>query len=267
MDFQLRERVAFEAELRQAIGAGEIVPFFQPLIDLQDGRLIGFEVLARWRHPARGTIGPDQFIPLAEEIGLISDLTAVILRAACRSAADWDPSLTIAVNISPSQLKDHALEQMILGVLAETGFPPHRLEIEITENALVGDFATARRVIESLKYHGVQIALDDFGSGYSSLSHLSELPFDRIKIDRSFVQGIEVRPESLTIVSTIIGLGGSLGIPSTAEGIETPEQATRLFALGCDLGQGFHFSRPVPVEAVASLIASLGQTPLQRGAA
>jgi diguanylate cyclase (GGDEF)-like protein len=255
MDEDVREREAIELDLRAAIANRQIVPYFQPLIDLATGQLTGFEVLARWPHPSRGLIPPALFVPIAEDSGQIDALTVCVMHAALLSARDWDPRLTIAVNIAPQQLKSAALIERLLGVLRETDFPPHRFEIEITENALIGDLALARQIVVGLKAHGIRVALDDFGTGYSSLSHLSELPFDKIKIDRSFIHTMHERRESATIVNAIISLGRSLNLPTTAEGIESPADARMLAGLGCDTGQGFLYSKPVPASGVAKLIA------------
>ncbi|GJD97635.1 putative bifunctional diguanylate cyclase/phosphodiesterase [Methylobacterium iners] len=257
MVLETRERGAIEIEVGRAIADGQIVPHFQPLVDLRTQQVIGFEVLARWPHPERGMIGPDVFIPIAQRAGLITDLTLSILRQACQVAARWSVPLPIALNIAPEQLQDRWLPEKLLGVLAEQGFPAGRLEIEITENALVADFETARRVIASLKNQGVRIALDDFGSGCSSLSHLSQLPIDKIKIDRSFVKSITTHPQSATIVSAIIGLSRSLSMTTIAEGIEEPALVDHLLTLGCDLGQGFLFSRPLCAQDTGILVQNL----------
>jgi diguanylate cyclase (GGDEF)-like protein len=263
MDEDVREREAIELDLRAAIANRQIVPYFQPLIDLATGQLTGFEVLARWPHPSRGLIPPALFVPIAEESGQIDALTVCVMHAALLSARDWDPRLTIAVNIAPQQLKSAALIERLLGVLRETAFPPHRFEIEITENALIGDLELARSIVVGLKAHGIRVALDDFGTGYSSLSHLSELPFDKIKIDRSFIHTMHERRESATIVNAIISLGRSLNLPTTAEGIESTADAKMLLKLGCDVGQGFLYSKPVPASAVAQLIARHTVTDLE----
>ena len=257
MDEDVREREALELDLRLAIAGGDIVPFFQPLIDLGSGELTGFEVLARWPHATRGLIPPATFVPIAEDTGQIDALTVSVMRAALKAARDWAPNLSIAINIAPQQLKSESLIERLLAVLQETGFPAERFEIEITENALIGDLDQARRVVLGLKSHGIRVALDDFGTGYSSLSHLSELPFDKLKIDRSFIHTMHGRPESATIVNAIIGLGRSLNMPTTAEGIESVADAELLARLGCNVGQGFLYSRPVPAHDVPTLIAGM----------
>lgn len=259
MDEDVREREALELDLRTAIATGAIVPYFQPLIDLASGQLTGFEVLARWPHSTRGLIPPTTFIPIAEDSGQIDALTVRVMRTALLAASQWDPKLTMAVNIAPQQLKSDTLIERLLGVLRETGFPPERFEIEITENALIGDLELARRIVLGLKAHGIRVALDDFGTGYSSLSHLSELPFDKLKIDRSFIHTMHGRPESATIVNAIIGLGRSLNMPTTAEGIESAADAELLTRLGCNVGQGFLYSRPVPAHEVQALMDGMNR--------
>jgi diguanylate cyclase (GGDEF)-like protein len=257
MDREVHERAQLETDLRRAIASGQIVPFFQPLVDLKTQRLTGLEVLSRWQHPERGLINPAAFIPVAEDTGQIQALTLAVLRQALGAARDWDPTLTIAVNIAPQQLKDATLGDTLEAVLREQDFPPQRLEIEITENALIGDLALARSVLHDLKARGMRVALDDFGTGYSSLSHLSELPFDKIKIDRSFVQSMNERPHSASIVNAVIALGHSLQLATTAEGIETEAHAQALRRLGCGSGQGFLYAKPLPADEVPLLLQRL----------
>jgi diguanylate cyclase (GGDEF)-like protein len=260
MDDAVRERDALKMDLRIAIERGQIEPYFQPLINLATGGLNGFEVLARWRHPTRGAIPPVEFVKVAEDSGQIDALTVCVMRQALKSALTWDGELTIAINIAPQQLKNESLVERLLTVLHETGFPPSRFEIEITENALIGDLDLARRIVLALKARGIRVALDDFGTGYSSLAHLSELPFDKIKIDRSFIHSLRDKHESATIVHAIIGLGKSLNLPTVAEGIESAADADLLNELGCHVGQGFHYSRPVPASDVHALIDSIKLT-------
>jgi diguanylate cyclase (GGDEF)-like protein len=255
MDERVHERAALENDLRIAIRNESITPHFQPLVELGSGQVQGYEILARWSHPERGFVGPDQFIPIAEETGLIGELTLNILRRACAEARDWPGAPRISLNISPVQLKDAALPQKLLKVLAECGFPAKRLEIEITEDALITDFEQARFILVSLKNQGVHIALDDFGTGYSSLRHLRELPFDVLKIDRSFVHSMSQSQEAATLIRTIISLAKNLGLGVTAEGIETDAEAAALRALGCELGQGFYFGRPEAAESIAQHLA------------
>jgi diguanylate cyclase (GGDEF)-like protein len=254
MDDDARARDALAMDLRNAIAAAQIVPYFQPLVDLRSGVLSGFEVLARWQHDSRGAIAPDVFIPIAEQSGQIDALTVCVMRAALLASRHWDERLTIAINIAPQQLKSEALVDRLLAVLEETQFPAARFEIEITENALIGDLDLARRIVLRLKSHGIRVALDDFGTGYSSLSHLSDLPFDKIKIDRSFIHSMHERRESASIVNAIIGLGRSLNLPTTAEGIESQADADMLTRLGCHVGQGYLYSKPVPAAQAERLI-------------
>jgi diguanylate cyclase (GGDEF)-like protein len=261
MDEAVRERDALKMDLRIAIERQQIEPYFQPLINLATGALNGFEVLARWQHPTRGAITPLEFVKVAEDSGQIDALTVCVMRLALKAALHWDPKLSIAVNIAPQQLKNESLVERLLGVLAETGFPAERFEIEITENALIGDLELARRIVLALKSRGIRVALDDFGTGYSSLAHLSELPFDKIKIDRSFIHSLRQKHESATIVHAIIGLGKSLNLPTAAEGIESAADADLLAELGCHVGQGYHYSKPVPAHEVARLIDSIQVSP------
>ena len=256
MEHELRARNELESGLRLAIPRGEIVPVFEQQVDLATGRLDGFEVLARWQHPTRGLISPDAFIPIAEETGLIADLSLSIMRQAFTAALAWDASLTVSVNISPVQLRDPWLAQKIMKVLTETGFPARRCEIEITESALFDNLALAQSIVTSLKNQGVRLALDDFGTGYSSLAHLRALPFDRIKIDRSFVMSINESSDSAAIVNAICRLGESLNLPVTAEGVEDGAIEERLRAIGCSKGQGWFYSKPLSVVGVRQLLGS-----------
>ena len=255
MEIELRTRNSLEADLRAAIPNDEFVPYFEQQIDLVTGELVGFEMLARWVSPVRGLIPPDEFIPVAEETGMIGDLSMSIIRKAMMEAKSWDPKLTISVNISPVQLKDPWLAQKIVKLLIETGFPANRLEVEITESSLFKNLSLAQSIVGSLKNQGIQIALDDFGTGYSSLAHLRALPFDRIKIDRSFVSSMEDNAESAAIVSAIAGLGASLAVPITAEGIEYEGIIEKLRDLGCSKGQGWHYGQPHSIEQVRKILA------------
>ncbi len=258
MQRELENRNDIELGLRRGIPAGEFVPFFEQQIDLVSGSLHGFEMLARWQHPERGIVGPDEFIAIAEECGLIGDLSMSVMRQAFEVAKGWDPALTLSVNISPIQLKDPWLAQKITKLLVETGFPAERLEIEITESSLFECLGLAQTIIASLKNLGVKLALDDFGTGYSSLAHLRALPFDRIKIDRSFVASINENSDSATIVTAITRLAESLGLAITAEGIEDELIEARLRSIGTFKGQGYMFGRPVPAADVAQLLAGRG---------
>ena len=267
MERELVARNAIEAGLRDGIPAGEFVPYYEQQIDLTSGKLHGFEVLARWEHPTRGLIAPDAFIPIAEECGLLGALSMAVMRRAFEEARDWDPSLTLSVNISPSQLKDPWLAQKIVKLLVETGYPANRLEVEITESSLFENLAVAQSIVGSLKNQGIRIALDDFGTGYSSLAHLRALPFDRIKIDKSFVISINENSESAAIVNTIARLGESLNLPITAEGIENGQIQERLRGLGCHKGQGWHFGKPMAIGDARTLLAAQGLLPSARQAA
>ena len=198
---------------------------------------------------------PSQFIPIAEDVGLISELTYHLLRQACTDAKAWPSHMVLSLNIAPSQLKDRRLPERVLGILTETGFAPGRLEIELTENALLDDLEAARVVLGSLRNIGVRIVLDDFGTGYSSLNHLRELQFDKIKIDRSFVQTMHDHDESRKIIDAILSLGQSLGLPTTAEGIEDEEHLAWLAQHGCTYGQGFLFGKAVPAREVLACLA------------
>ncbi len=250
MEAEVRRQNQLEADMRAGIPRGEFVPFYQPQFTIGSDTLHGFEVLARWNHPTEGLIEPDDFIALAEATGLISSLSTSVARQALIEAASWEPSLLIAVNISPIQLKDPLLDQRIMKLLIETGFPARRLELEITESALFDDLDVALANIESLKALGITISLDDFGTGYSSLAQLKALPFDRIKIDRSFVLSMLDNKDSAAIVNAITALGTSLQLPVTAEGIETDAMREHLDGIGCSQGQGWLYGRPLTVEQI-----------------
>jgi diguanylate cyclase (GGDEF)-like protein len=250
LDEAVRDRARLQADLRQAVGTDAMVPFYQPLVDLTTGETNGFEMLARWNHPTRGILMPDLFIPLAEDSRLIGALSLGLLRKAVRDALTWDPRLFLSINISPEQFTDRDLATKILSILAVADFPPTRLEIELTETALVADLPGAKEIILQLKRVGVRIAIDDFGSGYSSLFYLRELPFDVVKIDQGFVGTRSSNPESAKIVSAVIGLTRALGISTVAEGIEEIADAHWLREQGCDVGQGFLYSPPLPASEV-----------------
>ena len=246
MEREVKARAALEADLRRAIANEEIRPYYQPIVALGDGRLTGFEILARWLHPDGAVVPPDAFIPLAEETGLIAEMTFTLLRRACRDSADWPAGIGLSLNVSPVQLKDPHLATRLLAILSACRFPPDRLEIEITETALIEDLATAKSVLSALQGLGIRIVLDDFGTGYSSLCHLREFSLDKIKIDRSFVQSLMRNPDSEKILTAILGLGTSLGLPTTAEGIEDIDTVRRMAANGCELGQGYYFAEAMP---------------------
>ena len=258
MESVLKARNEVEAGLRRGIPLGEFVPFYQPQVDLATGEVTGFEALARWRHPAGGVVGPELFIPVSEETGLIGDLFDSVFQQALRDARAWSGSLSLSVNVSPGQLKDPWLAHRILKILTEVSFPPERLEIEITESSLFENLAVAQAIAASLKNQGVRLALDDFGTGYSSLAHLRALPFDRIKIDCSFVQSMLTDPSSHAIVEAVASMSRSLGVPVTAEGVEDSAVAAKLRQLGCDKGQGWLFGKPMTADATRAYLDERG---------
>jgi predicted signal transduction protein with EAL and GGDEF domain len=244
MESEIRFRNALETGLRRGIGAGEFVPYYEQQIDIQTGKLVGFEMLARWKSPEFGVVSPEMFIPLAEELGVIGELSETLIRKALEDAKGWDPELTLSVNISPIQLRDPWFAQKLLRLLTETGFPPQRFEIEITESCLHENVAVVRSIITSLKNQGVKVSLDDFGTGYSSLAQLRALPFDRLKIDRSFVSELASEGANCELVAAIVSLGRGLGLPIVAEGIENGEALEVLQKLGDLKGQGYHYGKP-----------------------
>lgn len=258
MQTELQARNLLELGMRDGIPRGEFVPYFEPQHDLQSGQLVGFEMLTRWHSPLQGIVSPEIFIPLAEETGMISELSMNAMQLAIDAAMRWDDRLMLSVNISPVQLADPWLAQKIVKMLVERNFPAKRLEIEITESSLFDNLLLAKSTISSLKNQGVQIALDDFGTGYSSLSHLRALPFDRIKIDRSFVSTMTQSKDSEVIVRSVAGLGAALGIPITAEGVEDQEILDMLREIGCAKGQGWHFGKPIDAVRTEKLLAELG---------
>ena len=244
-----------EQGIRFGLEQGQFIPYFEPQVDLSTGEIVGFEVLARWNHPLSGIIGPDVFIPVAEEIGVIGRLSEQIIGEALERAASWDPSIKISVNISPTQFADGWLAQRIVRTLTETAFPAERLVVEVTESSLFADIDQARAIVTSLKNQGVRLALDDFGTGFSSLSHLRSLPFDMIKIDRSFVTNIHRNKESLAIIRAVTTLASALSVPVCVEGIESEAAYDAVLQLGCDVGQGWYFGKPMPGEEAGELLA------------
>jgi len=259
IDEELKWKAALENELRAAIPNGDIVPFFQPVVRVATGELAGFEVLARWPHKDRGMISPAQFIPVAEEAGLVDAMFWTLLAQACRKALEAPGDFMLAVNISPSQVRDQWFPEKVLRTLKETGFPAQRLEIEVTESAMIGDVQRAKTALMSLKNQGVKIALDDFGTGYSSLFLLRELPIDKLKIDRSFVATLTADRENATIVGALVGLGMALGLTVTAEGVEDRDTADALAAMNCEFAQGFLYGAAIemPTYAVEALRAAV----------
>ncbi|QFT33422.1 Phytochrome-like protein cph2 [Labrenzia sp. THAF82] len=244
MEREVRERREMEADLREAFEYGKLATEFQPIVDARTGKVVSSEVLVRWYHPTRGEIGPDTFIPIAEHAGLILPLGNWVLKRACAAAAQCPELNSIAVNLSPVQFMDPNLVEQVTAVLAETGFPPERLVLEITESVFLKDFGTASTKLAKLRELGIRIALDDFGTGYSSLSYLRQYKFDKIKIDKSFVDEIGERSDGLAIISAVIALAHNLGLEVTAEGVERKFQVDALRTLGCDTMQGYYFGKP-----------------------
>jgi len=254
MDSKMKIRRSLERELRDAIDAGQFELHYQPLMDLEANRIVCFEALLRWHHPTMGSIGPDQFIPLAEETGLILPLGDWVIRTACLEATSWRSEIGLAVNLSAIQLHDRGLYAKIRNVLHETGLDAQRLELEITETALLSNSDFTIGLLHQLRGLGVRIALDDFGTGYSSINYLRRFPFDKIKIDRSFVSGSNLNSESTALVKMIAALGISLGIKTTAEGVETLDEMSSVRAAGCSEIQGYLLSRPVTAAKVRELL-------------
>jgi predicted signal transduction protein with EAL and GGDEF domain len=254
MNLRLRERRALEHDLRRGLAENQFYLRYQPQVDLAGMRMVGVEALLRWSHPERGEVSPASFIPLAEDTGLILPLGEWVLRTACARATAW-PGLRLAINLSPVQFRQPGLAELVQRVLQETGFEPSRLELEITEGVLLDNTDATLATLTALRRQGVRVAMDDFGTGYSSLSYLRRFPFDKIKIDRSFVAHLGA-PDADAIVRTIISLGRTLGMRANAEGVETAEQAARLRAEGCEEVQGYHFARPLPPAAIDALMRS-----------
>jgi EAL domain-containing protein (putative c-di-GMP-specific phosphodiesterase class I) len=258
MDRQIRDRRVLHQDLSNAIRNGELSLHYQPQARtggrFVDDDVTGFEALARWFHPTRGFVPPGDFIPLAEESGLIVAMGEWILREACREAASWPTPKQIAVNLSPAQFIHGDLVSLVHSILLETGLHPSRLELEITEGVLIEDFERSLALLRRLKALGVRISMDDFGSGYSSLSYFQAFPFDKIKIDREFVMHLGRNPQSAAIVRAVIGLGHGLGVSIVAEGVETQEQLDFLADEGCDAVQGYFIGRPAPIAQYAALI-------------
>ena len=255
MEARMKARRSLELALRKALGNGQFELHYQPLVSLHDWRVTCCEALLRWRHPDRGMISPAEFIPVAEEIGLIVPLGEWVLRKACADAARWPHDVKVAVNLSAIQVMNRNLVPVVLGALAAAGLPARRLEIEITESVLMQNTEATLAALHRLHELGVHISMDDFGTGYSSLSSLRSFPFDKIKIDRCFVSGLADGDDSVAIVLAIAGLAKNLGIVTTAEGVETDEQLQQIKALGCGEMQGYLFSPPRPVEEIARFLA------------
>ncbi|AWM85365.1 bifunctional diguanylate cyclase/phosphodiesterase [Microvirga sp. 17 mud 1-3] len=260
MDAQLQARRVLEIDLRKALPNGEFELFYQPQVDIRKTVITGYEALLRWRHPERGIVSPAEFIPIAEDIGLISPLGEWVVREACREAARWPAPMKVAVNLSPVQFRNRNLVQSVRQALESSGLSPSRLELEITESVLLQDNDTTLATLHQLRKLGVRIAMDDFGTGYSSLSYLRSFPFDKIKIDQSFVQGLSTRADCLAIVQSIAGLGTSLGMSTVAEGVETEDQLMQLRAAGCAEAQGYYFGRPKPARDLTHTLEGFGPT-------
>ena len=262
IDVSSVKRLDFETDLRRAIGRGELRLAYQPELDLRTGRIVGVEALVRWAHPERGLVPPSDFVPLAEDNGLIVPIGRWVLHQACVQARTWharyrmDPPLVMSVNLSARQLREPDLGQQIAATVAEAGMDPAALKLEITESVLMEDAEAALSTLHALQQLGIRSAIDDFGTGYSSLSYLRRLVVDTLKIDRSFVSGLDRDDRNLAIVRAVASLGHALDMTITAEGIETPTQLDRLRSVGCDRGQGYYFSRPLSPEACADLLAS-----------
>jgi diguanylate cyclase (GGDEF)-like protein len=256
MDARMQARRTMEIDLRRALALGEFEVYYQPLVTLETGKICAFEALLRWHHPVRGMVPPMEFIPVAEEIGLIGQIGAWVLKQACLEATKWPNDIHIAVNLSPAQFRHRAVVLDVVAALGTSGLPACRLEVEITEAVLLQHTESNIGILDELRNLGVRISMDDFGTGYSSLAYLQKFPFDKIKIDRSFVNGLD-RPESIAIVRAVTGLGSSLGMKTTAEGVETEEQLMKLKEEGCTEVQGYLFSKPVPAAQAALLLQSL----------
>ncbi|NGM36654.1 EAL domain-containing protein [Methylobacterium sp. DB0501] len=261
MDARMQARRRLELDMRQALARREFQLHYQPQLNLADERLVGCEALIRWRHPERGLVSPLDFIPLAEEIGLIVPIGEWVIRQACRDAASWPQPLSVAVNVSPAQFKSDRLVETIVSALANAGLPAARLEIEITEGVLLQDNEKTLHTLHRLRDLGVRVSMDDFGTGYSSLSYLRAFPFDKIKIDRSFVTDMGTKADGEAIIRAIAGLGRSLGMTTVAEGVETAEQLRRIRAEGCTDVQGYLISKPLAADDLLRLL-SAPATPL-----
>lgn len=259
MENELRFRNELEAGIRKGISRGEFVPYYEQQVNLETGELAGFEMLARWDSPEMGVVGPDIFIPIAEDIGVIGELSERLISQAFEDAKGWDPELTLSVNISPVQMRDPWFAQKLLKLMIQHNFPPARLDVEITESCLHENIGMVRTMITSLRNQGVHVSLDDFGVGYSSLSQLRTLNFDGLKIDRAFISELREKDESTQLVDAIIAMSDGLKLPVTAEGIEDENVLAALQSMGKMKGQGYHYGRPEPAEAVHERLAAAGR--------
>ena len=266
MDRQLREKRSLQHDLRSALERHELKLFYQPQATT-GGEITGFEALARWQHPKRGMVPPAEFIPIAEESSLIMSIGEWVLREACAEAASWPRPLQIAVNLSPAQFKQGDLPALVHTILLQTGLSPSRLELEITEGVLIGDFTRALSILRRLKALGVRIAMDDFGTGYSSLSYLQSFPFDKIKIDRSFIADVQSSHQSAAIVRAVIGLARGLEVPVVAEGVETSEQLAFLSQESCSEIQGYLIGKPSPIASYDEMVGRAGAAERMRAVA
>jgi diguanylate cyclase (GGDEF)-like protein len=254
MDARAQCHRKIEVELRDAIQSGVLKPHYQPLVDLSSGRITGFEALVRWPHPERGMVSPGEFIPVAEETGLINALGVMMLQRACTDAAQWPDDVCVAVNLSPAQFRTSNLLLIVMDTLKQSGLSPKRLELEITETLLLEKSSQVLASLHALRALGVRISMDDFGTGYSSLSYLRSFPFDKIKVDQSFVRGLDANRDAQAIIRSITSLGKGLGVTITAEGVETEAELSCLRAEGCHEGQGFLFSRARPNAEIVELL-------------
>jgi diguanylate cyclase (GGDEF)-like protein len=254
MDIKAQTRRILELDLRKAITSEEFEVFYQPIVNLAENRITGFEALLRWNHPTRGRVPPNDFIPLAEETGLIGAIGEWVIRQACAEAMRWPSDTRVAVNVSPVQFRNKTLVLAVVSALAASGLRPDLLELEITETVLMNNNEATLAALHQLRDLGVRISMDDFGTGYSSLSYLRSFPFDKIKIDQSFVRDLAERPDSIAIIRAVTGLGQSYGITTTAEGVETQEQLDQMRAEGCSEVQGYFYSKPVPASEIAQLL-------------
>lgn len=251
-----------QQELQRAIESGEFIPNFQPLVDLRSGQLKGFEILARWQHPVLGLLMPSDFIPIVERYNFSIELTSSLLRQALPAMQSLPAHLSFSINAASEQFRDRTLSHVISSLAAQVGFDLRRLTVELTESALIEDLSLASAVAEDLKALGIHLALDDFGTGYSCLLHLQALPFDEIKIDRSFIASMVESAQSRKIIAAVISLGHSLGLSTVAEGIEQAEQSALLNGLGCDIGQGWLFGKPVAAVDLPSIVSASAPAPV-----
>jgi EAL domain-containing protein (putative c-di-GMP-specific phosphodiesterase class I) len=254
LDGRIQERHSLERDLRKALLDDEFVMHYQPLVNLQSGQISAFEALVRWNHPERGLIPPADFISFAEETGLIVPIGEWALRQACKEAAKWPGSLSVAVNLSPIQFKERDICQTVTDALVRSGLPPDRLELEITESALLRNQESTLEKMRQLRELGIRVAIDDFGTGYSSLSSLINFPFDKIKIDRSFVHNLLSKSDSRAIIQAVVQLANSLGLQTTAEGVESQGEVDYLKRVGCTEAQGYLFGKAVPPKDINSLL-------------